>query len=401
MIDMEARTIIEALRSGIPSKEVGRYFSEARPALMNKTVSRLEDACEAGKSSGMVVIGKYGEGKTHLLSAVHVIASDDNMVVSQLSLGKEGPMDKLYVIYQKMINNTYLPGQDNPGFADKLLSLTPENPLSDKILDYCSNSLETNKLYYVFRSLIYSDDSEDRYRLLMDLQGDLLPNATLRAISKKTSTEKVRFNIPFAKSKHMMDYFFAMSHLFRLLGYSGWAILFDEAELLGRLSKKARLLAYDNIYSFLHPKAKLENTFSLFALSASYEEDVIEGKNEYENAEAFFPENRQIPSVLDSLKKGTRLTPLTKEEMLFTFEKLISFHGKAYDWNPQIDAESLLRQAGDAGFLLRTKIRYAIEILDELYQYGEKGETTVGTLTEEDIVREDDSSEEENPEEGK
>ena len=110
MIDMEARTIIEALRSGIPSKEVGRYFSEARPALMNKTVSRLEDACEAGKSSGMVVIGKYGEGKTHLLSAVHVIASDDNMVVSQLSLGKEGPMDKLYVIYQKMINNTYLPG---------------------------------------------------------------------------------------------------------------------------------------------------------------------------------------------------------------------------------------------------------------------------------------------------
>ena len=87
--------------------------------------------------------------------------------------------------------------------------------------------------------------------------------------------------------------------------------------------------------------------------------------------------------------------------MLFTFEKLISFHGKAYDWNPQIDAESLLRQAGDAGFLLRTKIRYAIEILDELYQYGEKGETTIGTLTEEDIVREDDSSEEENPEEGK
>lgn len=394
MIDMEARTIIEALRSGIPSKEVGRYFSESRPALMGKAVAKLEETSEEGKSSGIVIVGKYGEGKTHFLNAMDSIAGDHNMVVSKISLGKEGPMDKLYVIYQRLINNTYLPGQEKPGFASRLLELTPEDPVGLKILDYCNTALETNKLYYVFRSLMYSDDQDDRYRLVMDLQGDLLSNTDLRAIAKKTNSGKVHFNVPFAKSRHMMDYFSAMSHFFKLLGYSGWEILFDETELLGRLSKKARLLGYNNIYSFLHPSANLESVFSIFALSASYEEDVIEGKNEYENASLLFPDNKMIPSVLDSFKKGIRLSPLTKDELRYTFEKLVAFHGRAYDWKPKVDVDTLLKQANDAGFLLRTKIRFAIESLDQLFQYGETGDTKVGELTQENLQEEDSSADE-------
>lgn len=33
MYDIEARHIIEALRSGIPSRAIGQYFSEARPSV--------------------------------------------------------------------------------------------------------------------------------------------------------------------------------------------------------------------------------------------------------------------------------------------------------------------------------------------------------------------------------
>ena len=36
MFDMEARHIIESLRSGIPSRAVGQYFSDARPQLMKE-----------------------------------------------------------------------------------------------------------------------------------------------------------------------------------------------------------------------------------------------------------------------------------------------------------------------------------------------------------------------------
>ena len=49
MYDIEARHIIEALRSGIPSRAVGQYFSEARPKIMKEISDRLGGVCEQGK----------------------------------------------------------------------------------------------------------------------------------------------------------------------------------------------------------------------------------------------------------------------------------------------------------------------------------------------------------------
>ena len=42
MTDFNARHIIEALRSGIPSRAVGAYFSEARPAMLRRLNDRME-----------------------------------------------------------------------------------------------------------------------------------------------------------------------------------------------------------------------------------------------------------------------------------------------------------------------------------------------------------------------
>ena len=45
--------------------------------------------------------------------------------------------------------------------------------------------------------------------------------------------------------------------------------------------------------------------------------------------------------------------------------------------------ESLSEATQFGGFLLRTKIRAAIEFLDQLYQYGKVGKTTINELGEE------------------
>ena len=85
MSDQYARRIIEALRSGVPSKAVGEYFSEARPKMMKRIRDKMEKVRETGESDGMIYKGKYGEGKTHLLNTVFNMASSSNMVVSYLS----------------------------------------------------------------------------------------------------------------------------------------------------------------------------------------------------------------------------------------------------------------------------------------------------------------------------
>lgn len=384
MYDMEARHIIEALRSGIPSRAVGQYFSEARPKVMKEISDRLDKVCEQGKSNGMIISGKYGEGKTHLLNTVFNLAHSNNMVVSYLSLSKETPLDKLYLVYQKLIQNTYLPKRQQPGFMHELEKVSANSPVANEMLLYAAKQLETDKLYYLFRSYLNTEDSDEKFLLQADLEGDFIANVPLKKIYKRIFGQPVKYNTNFTKTKHCGDYFAFMSHLFLQMGYHGWVILIDETELMGRLGKKARLNAYRNIAHFLLPAERLEAVFSIFALSASYVEDVIEAKHEYENLAMVYPEEQEpAKTVMDLLVKAPQLLPLTKDEIQEILRKIQDFHGRAYEWTPNLSVDSLEAATQSGGYLLRTKIRAAIEFLDQLYQYGKAGKTTINELGEE------------------
>ncbi len=384
MYDIEARHIIEALRSGIPSRAVGQYFSEARPKIMKEISGRLDMVCDSHRSSGMVICGKYGEGKTHLLNTVFNLAHSNNMVVSYLSLSKETPMDKLYLVYQKVIQNTYLPKRQQPGFMHELEKISANSPIANEMLLYAAKHLETDKLYYLFRSYLNTEDSDEKFLLQADMEGDFVANAPLKKIYRRIFSQPVKYNVNFTKTRHCGDYFSFMSRLFTQMGYHGWVILIDETELMGRLGKKARLNAYRNMARFLLPEFCPENTFSIFALSASYVEDVIEGKHEYENLSAVYPEEQEpARTVLDILSRAPQLLPLTRLEIQEVLYKIQDFHGKAYEWTPNVSLSSLVESTQAGGYLLRTKIRAAIEFLDQLYQYGKAGQTTVNELGEE------------------
>ncbi len=384
MYDKEARHIIEALRSGIPSRAVGQYFSEARPRIIKEISDRLDQVCDQGKSSGMIISGKYGEGKTHLLNTVFNLAHSNNMVVSYLSLSKETPMDKLYLVYQKIIRNTYLPMRRQPGFMHELEKVSANSPIANEMLLYAVKHLETDKLYYLFRSYLNTEDSDEKFLLQADLEGDFIANAPLKKIYRRIFNQPVKYNTNFTKTRHCGDYFSFMSHLFLQMGYHGWVILIDETELMGRLGKKARLNAYRNMAQFLLPEKCPESAFTIFALSASYTEDVIEGKHEYENLEAIYPDEPEpIKTVLDLLVRAPQLLPLTKDEVNEVLCKIQDFHGRAYGWTPNLSVASLAESTQSGGYLLRTKIRAAIEFLDQLYQYGKAGKTTINELGQE------------------
>lgn len=380
--DMESRHIIEALRSGIPSRVVGRCFSDARPRVLKELSGHINDVCERQKSSGMIICGKYGEGKTHLLNTVFNMANENNMVVSYLSLSKETPMDKLHLLYPKLMANTYLPKRLQPGFTQVFDTMTAGSRLAAEMISYAAEQLETNKLYYLLRACLNTENAEENFQLLSDLEGDFIANVTLRQIYKRIFNQPAKYNVNFSKTKHVKDYFAFMSHLFVQLGYSGWTILLDEGELMGRLSKKGRLNAYRNMAYFLFPPREFESVFSLFAYSSSYVEDVMIGKHDFENLEELYPtEPEPIRSVLNLIMKTPQLSPLSEREIREILEKIREFHGKAYRWDAAIDTEVLMKASRDGGYLLRTRIRAAIELLDQLYQYGEAGNAVIGTVT--------------------
>ena len=391
--DFNACRVIEALRSGVPSRAAGEYFSEARPAMMQKIQSRLEQVHETGHSDGMIFTGRYGEGKTHLLGTVFGMAFAHNMVVSYVSLGKETPVDRPYLLFPKIIANTYLPGAAQPGFRQKLEDLTQGSSISGELLAYAAKELETDKLYFLLKAFLGTQEEEERYAFLADLEGDFTTGQVIKRSYRRITGTAAKFSQNFSKTKHGFDYFYFTSHLFKTLGYGGWVLLFDEAELLGGMGKKTRAKSYVQLQRFLKPSPKLESVFSLFAFSSSYAEDVIDAKKEFENVEAAFSEDREsltaAKSVLNGILNAPELMPLTREETLQVLLSIQDFHGRAYGWKPEVSANTIYQVTESGGYLLRTRIRSAIEFFDQLYQYGEAGKTKVTKLGKETYDEDD------------
>ena len=391
--DFNACRVIEALRSGVPSRAAGEYFSEARPAMMQKIQSRLEQVHESGHSDGMIFTGRYGEGKTHLLGTVFGMAFAHNMVVSYVSLGKETPVDRPYLLLPKLIANTYLPGAAQPGFRQKLEDLTQGSSISGELLAYAAKELETDKLYFLLKAFLGTQEEEERYAFLADLEGDFTTGQVIKRSYRRITGTAAKFNQNFSKTKHGFDYFYFTSHLFKTLGYGGWVLLFDEAELLGGMGKKTRAKSYVQLQRFLKPSPKLEGVFSLFAFSSSYAEDVIDAKKEFENVEAAFGEDKEsltaAKSVLNGILNAPELMPLTREETLQVLLSIQDFHGRAYGWKPEVSADTIYQVTESGGYLLRTRIRSAIEFFDQLYQYGEAGKTKVTKLGKETYDEDD------------
>lgn len=392
MADFQAMHVVEALRSGVPSRAVGTYFSEGRPAMLRRIRDNMEAVRETGKSRGMIFTGRYGEGKTHMLNTVFSMASEAKMAVSYVCLGKETPMDKLHLLYRKIIANTYLPGKAQPGFRFLLEEMTEGSGTAGELMAYAATSLETNKIYHLLKAFLGTQEEEERALFLGDLEGDFVSPALIKKSFRRVTGKPAKFNQSFSKTRHCMDYFHFISVLFRRFGLNGWVILFDEAELMGRLGKKARSKSYRNMQAFLNPTAELEGVFSLFAFSASFADDVIVKRNEMESAEAIWASDpaalKAAKASLNAIMDAWELAPLSREEILQVLSSIQEFHGLAYDWEPRLSPETLYAATEGGGYLLRSRIRAAIELLDQLYQYGEAGSVKITALGEESLAEE-------------
>ena len=380
-MDFEARRVIEALRSGVSSRAVGQYFSSARQGLLRQLSDRLDTVCDSRISDGMIITGKYGEGKTHLLNTVFNMAHSNNMVASFVSLSKETPFNNLHLVYQKLLNNTYLPKRLQPGFVDALTNVTINSPISTEMQAYTAKQLEVDKLFYLLRAYFATDDMDEKFMLQADIEGDFIANAKLKQIYRRIFTEKVVYNKNFSKTKHMGSYFSMIGRLFSEMGYNGWVILFDEAELIGRLGKKARLKAYRNMADFLFPNEGREAIYTIFAFTASFAADVIESKHEFDNLAMADPQDHEhTEKILRAIMAAEQLQPLNKQEIEAVMATLLNFYTRAYDWHPELDMTDIINRTDHRGYLLRTRIRAAVECLDQLYQYNQVSDIQINSL---------------------
>lgn len=365
----------------------------ARKSLLKKIDTDLDNVCNENLSKGLIVSGKYGEGKTHLLQTVFSMAHERNMVVSMVPIGKENPLDKLYLFYQKIIAGTYLPGHEQPGVLSELDKISPLSKIASDLLLFTATELSSQRIHYVLDAYLHGEQMEQKYLLQSDFEGDFISNSTIRQIYSSYCHKKCE-KFSFSKTQNSIDYFAFMSRLFKELGYSGWVILFDEAELMGRYSRRARCKAYRNMNYFLDPPSGIDGLYSFFVFSSSYREDVIVERNEKMEIERYYQESSDctiIPAVIDRISNAEELKMLSKDEIHDVIDNIRCLHSKAYGWSPDMSTDRLFALTASHNYVLRTRLRSVIEYLDQLFQYGTIKENTVDQIHDQNIKEEQDA----------
>jgi phage-related protein len=386
MNDFEARSIIEALRNGISSKKVGTHFNTARKEILGIIQNKIDSIISNNSVESLIINANYGDGKTHLLDTVSTLALNKNLVVSKISISKETPMNRLDIVYSKLLQHTYLPDSQQVGISSLLEQLTPKSSLLPNLIKQ-SESYKTNKLYYLLKSLAKTTSVVDRLALIGDLEGDFVHLGSLKKTYNTLYNEKANFSEMFRPKNGCNDYFSFLSQLFIDSKYNGWVILFDEAEMIGGMSKKTRINSYLQIGNLIsNTGISLKSTFSMFAFTSSFNSEVVDKKSEFNNvseSSLSIEDKQTAENTLNAIKNSYKLGTLSEEENIEIITKIIEIHAQAYNWKPNIDPTRLYGKTKEE-YMMRTRIRITIEALDQLLQYGKIDSFDIAPLSTQD-----------------
>lgn len=112
---VQARRAIEALRSGVPNRDAVLELGSAHDDIVAKFRQQLVDALvqyldgTIPRSTGFLVAGNFGTGKSHLLEYLQQIALQQHFVVSKIVISKETPLYDPAKLFRSAIQGASVP----------------------------------------------------------------------------------------------------------------------------------------------------------------------------------------------------------------------------------------------------------------------------------------------------
>lgn len=400
---MLAVCIVEALRSGVPTRATTRELPDLRHELTEMIRMDLENFTANNPPKGRLVWGKYGQGKSHFLTMLEHKALDMNFAVSHITLSREVSCHDLFQFYRRAAPEVRIPNSNVPGIYNELSRKyakdLPESPIQNS--NRYSHQLPAIVVECMLRarSTDYFDD------LYNDLIGEQLPIADIRRVAneiEKIGIGDLTRGLPRFRQDNIDAYFGVLADVIQFCGFKGWIILIDEIELIMRLGRVSRLKAYRNLNWLLNFSGELKYPIYTVGAAATSLQDVwLDGTGRR------IPDRIGMPELAKErlgLDEGRCLDeffnqalsddcPIIKsvdrsrlDELL---NKVVRFHGIAYDWQaPTFEqVQDHLRQLS-VDDPIRTYIRATLEVLDNIAMTGEAAEVVTEELVE-GVVDED------------
>lgn len=351
--DVGHQRAMEALRSGVPNRDVVQVVGSHQPDLEGKfrrILQQMETHVPHNMpTKGLVIEGGFGSGKSHLLQALQQVALENNFVCSPIVISKETPLYNVVTLFRAAITHAIVPGKHGDALTEISGDLNFQSPHYADLYDWahrdgqgCDSRFAAT--LYLYERMI--NDPELSHRMIRYWAGDPLSNSQLNKYLQGCPPEAPYSFNRLSNQELALHRFQFVSRLMVAAGYKGWILLIDEAEIIGRYSFKQRTKSYMEVARWMGvlPEYNCPAIGAIVALTDDFQSVVLEEKQDSRKIEQLCQEGGADEASAQALHaiQGLRLIeqesePLGRpyESMVDAlYERLRSLHGSAYSWTP-------------------------------------------------------------------
>jgi hypothetical protein len=403
---LQYRRAVEALRSGVPNADAVRVLGCNQPTVVARFDRQLAD-CEEGvaagrQAPGLLVMGGFGTGKSHLLEYLEHGALAQRFVCSRVVISKETPLYDPAKVFRAAVETARVPGVTGQAIQEIALRLNPGGAPFGEFSRWANQPRAgvspifpaTLRLHESLRN-----DPELVEQVTGFWAGDrLAPSKVKQGLARIGG--RSWYDVKAVKVGQLAsERITFMPRLILGAGFKGWVVLIDEVELVGRYGLQQRGRAYAELARWLGriTSEQYPGLAVVAAITDDFSAAVIEqdGKHDQDRVpEALKRKGTDEAAALAArAEAGMRiirrdaivLEPPSSEDLQATYEVLKRVHAGAYAWSPPdiAAAERELRRA------MRSHVRRWINEWDLKRLYPGSAVTTeeqqIGPTYDEDL----------------
>ena len=342
------RRAIEALRSGVPSRDAVAALGSGQTAIEDRFQALCQGVAGGMAGAGLLLGGGFGSGKSHLLEHLARLALDAGWTVSRVVISKETPLYDPAKVFRAAADSAVRAGQARPAIIEAAMALDLDGRAYAEFLRWAaSGGSEINERFPATLALfgqVRERDAAYAETILRFWSGDPIAVPELRRRLKEMGEPRPALPPVGAADLARQRLRFA-SRLLAAAGSPGWLVLFDEVELIGRYSLLQRAKSYAELARWMRgehgPGVPIA---AVFAMTDDFEAEVIRNRNDQEllPAKLRAKGTPEASAAAVAAEVGMRiidremhlLTPPDDIELKQAYDRLRELHGRAFRWHP-------------------------------------------------------------------
>lgn len=346
-----ARRAVEALRSGVPNRDVVRELGVFQGDVTQKFADLREDmrqSCERDEECprSTVVSGGFGCGKSHLLEYLRHEALEHDCVCSHVVISKETPLFDPLKLLRAAAEMAAVPRKVGRAVPEILFTEKFNSPEFVRLFQWAhQQDAFGDRIAPLVKILDERPAGAEEVldKIAREWSGYPMKVSEIRSCLRDIGQHKA-YRVKTLTQKELGSQLWRfLPRLFHAAGYKGWVVLFDEVELMLRYSKLQRAKSYANVARLAGGTKDFGicGLLPVFAVTDEFWADADgEKKRDYEIPEWLRcrgkPGDEQLAKDAEAgmklLKRAMPLRSARAEELAELKDKVRRLHSQAFGW---------------------------------------------------------------------